>query len=597
MQTYPHPAPVAITENERLTVVQAARVLQNATNERMTRLVKLASMFFGTPIAMVSLLDTHRQWVMGCVGVPSTEFARDISFCDTTVRQGGTVVISDALAEPQGAVGVQLAQALNIRFYAGSPMTTAAGFVIGTFCIAAAEPRAFSHPYVEQLETFARMAMNELELQMGTGRRNETTQLPNRSQLAQDLADLCQIDPRSVRSLVLLEMMHPADVQRAVRAVGVVPLERTLRDIGARLTERMAQGDRLYHVSETRFAILWAERSNGAHLSQAEALVREMRKPFESVGVVIELQVCAGAVHFRLSDRQAGDALRCASAALHEAEQSERLIVWHQQELDAEYRRTYTLLRDLPNHLAQGRLRLVYQPKLELAHQRYRSVEALIRWDHPQFGPIPPAMFIPLIEGTSLIHLVTRWVMATGFAQQAAWKRAGLDIAVAVNVSARNLGCPDFLQDFQQACQNAGLTPCDIHIECTETAMMTEKKAVETLRVLHSLGVHVALDDFGTGYSNLGALQDLPARLIKIDRSLVASIATDAMALRLFTSIVTMVQSLGYRVLAEGVETEQVLALVTATGCDAAQGYHMARPLETAMVEPFLRSAPLLLPG
>ena len=595
MQIFPTSVSVNTSESNRLTVVQAARALHDRGNARMTSLVQLASAFFGTPIALVSLLDAHRQWIRGCVGMAATDFARDTSFCDITVRQAGTVVIEDAWADPELASSPLVVDAPHIRFYAGSPLITASGFVIGTFCIAGPVPRTFGESDVERLITFARMAMNELDLQMGIGRYNEITQLPNRSQLAQDLADLCQIDPRAVRSLVLLEIMHPSDVQRAVRAVGIAPLERTLRDVAARLTVRLQENGRLYHVSETRFAILWAEGSIGAHLQEAESLVRAMRSPFDSGGVVVELQVCAGAVNFRLSDRQAGDALRCASAALHEAEQSERLIVWHQQELDAEYRRTYALLRDLPAHLAEGRLRLVYQPKLDIGQQRYRSVEALLRWDHPQLGPIPPAVFIPLIEGTALIHTVTQWVMATGFAQQAAWRRAGLDIAVAVNVSPRNLGHPEFLQHFQHACQNAGLTPGQVHIECTETAMMTEKKAVETLRVLHSLGVHVALDDFGVGYSNLGALQDLPARLIKIDQSLVFPIATDAMALRLFRSIVTMARSLGYRVLAEGVETEQLLALAAAAGCDAAQGYYMSRPLETAMVEPFLRSAPEFL--
>ncbi|WP_156362504.1 sensor domain-containing phosphodiesterase [Xylophilus sp. Leaf220] len=590
MQLYPASVSIDASESDRLAVVQAARLLESSANEPLMNLARLASALFRTPIALVSLLDAHWQWLKASVGVSVTDLPRAGTFCDLTVQKASTVVIEDAHADPALAANAMVQGDPHIRFYAGAPLVTGSGFVIGTFCIAGPQARSFSATEVEQLVLLARMAMTEIDLQLGIGRRNDVTNLPNRSQLSVDLADLCQIEPDATRSLVLLEIMHPTEVQRAVRAVGIAPLERTLRDVAALLQSIAPAGARTYHVSETRFALLVDGAIDG-HLPTAESLVRRMREPFESNGVVIELQACAGAVNFRLSDRQAGDALRCASAALYEAELAEQLIVWHRHALDAEYRRTFSLLRDLPIHLADGRLRLVYQPKLDLGRRRYRSVEALLRWDHPELGPISPAVFIPLIEGTSLIHSVTQWVLATGFAQQAQWRREGFDIAVAVNISARNLDSPDFLQRFQQAFQSVGLTADQIHIECTETAMMTEKKAVETLRVLHSLGVHIALDDFGVGYSNLGALQDLPATLMKIDRSLVGPIASDATSLRLFRSIVTMAKSLGYRVLAEGVETEQVLALAAAAGCDGAQGYFMSRPLEADMVAPFLRTA------
>ncbi len=589
MQKFPLDAVVQNDENERLAIVQAARMLQSPTSDRLERLAKLASAHFRTPIALVSLLSAHRQWLIGNVGLPVSEISKHGTFCDVTVRLGQTVVIEDTHADPETANSVMVINEPWVRFYAGTPLLTTAGFILGTFCIAAPEPRTFSEDERAHLLTFGQLAMTEIDNQLGAGRRNEITNLPNRSQLAEDLSDLCRIEPSAKRSLVLIEIMESTEVQRAVRAVGIAPMERTLRGISKRFMDMVCLGARLYHVSETRFAILLVHGSLAEHLPEAEAMVKKIREPFDSNGVVVELQAFAGAVNFRLSDRQAGDALRCASAALYEAEKSELLVVWHRQELDAEYRTTYSLLRDLPIHLAQGRLRLVYQPKIDLNLDQCRGVEALLRWDHPELGSISPAVFIPLIEGTSLIHLVTSWVMKTGFSQQVQWQKDGLDLPVAINISARNLGSPGFLKSFQDACEFAGLPADRVHIECTETAMMTEKKVIETLRVLRSLGVDIALDDFGVGYSNLGALQDLPASLIKIDQSLVFQIAANAMAMRLFRSIVTMARSLGYRVLAEGVETEQVLALVTAAGCDAAQGYFLSRPINASEIEPFVR--------
>lgn len=270
---------IDISEAHRLEDVQAALLLVMPESQPLTNLALLASALFGTPIALVSLLDSHRQWLCGRVGTDTTNVPRAGTFCDITVQHAETLVIEDALADPLYADSPYVLGPPHVRFYAGTPLVAVSGFVIGTFCIASTEPRPFSPAETDQLAMLARIAMTEINLQLRVGRRSDITSLPNRGQLAEDLTDLCQIEPDTTRSLVLIETMHPTEVQRAVRAVGIAPLERALRDAAARLQTLASNGTRLYHVSETRFALL-VEGSIVDHVPEAESVVRRMREPF-----------------------------------------------------------------------------------------------------------------------------------------------------------------------------------------------------------------------------------------------------------------------------------------------------------------------------
>lgn len=213
----------------------------------------------------------------------------------------------------------------------------------------------------------------------------------------------------------------------------------------------------------------------------------------------------------------------------------------------------------------------------------------MARWRHPQFGDVPPSEFVELLEKTAIIHEFTEWVLHKALEQQSIWNSQGIELTVAVNVSSRNLEHPFFLKALRNACALHRIHPSGLRIECTENAVMTGTLTAATLEAVRAMDVGISLDDFGVGYSNLSCLHSLPVQILKLDQSLIKPIATDERAFKLIISLINMSHSLGYKVLAEGVETAEVLGMLKQHGCDAAQGYYISRPLEAEDIPAFLK--------
>ncbi len=289
-------------------------------------------------------------------------------------------------------------------------------------------------------------------------------------------------------------------------------------------------------------------------------------------------------------NESSADTLRKAASAIQEAVARGREYLWHDDAFDAAQKRAFNLLQDLPLALARGDFRLVFQPKLNLSKGAITGVEALARWRHPVWGDVAPAEFVPLIENTALIHPFTRWVLKTALGQSARWFAQGINLTMALNISSRNLNEPRFVEQVRDICRQQGVPPEKLHIECTETAVMTNQETLDALVALRKVGVQISLDDFGMGYSNLACLRELPVEMLKLDQSLIKPLETNARALDLVKSLVLMGHSLGYRMLAEGVESELVFDLVVQAGCDAVQGYYLSRPLEASDIPKFINS-------
>ena len=250
--------------------------------------------------------------------------------------------------------------------------------------------------------------------------------------------------------------------------------------------------------------------------------------------------------------------------------------------MDEEAQARRRLERELRQALERGEFVLHYQPQLELATGRFVGVEALVRWNHPERGLVPPGEFIPAAEANGLIRPLGAWVLREACRQAKAWRERGWDLSVAVNLSPAQLRHSQFLPVIGDALAAAGLEPARLELEITEGVLMEnfEQKGDGFLRGLTADGVRLALDDFGIGYSSLAYLKHLPVKTIKIDRSFVRDLGQDPDALALVRAIVTLGHSLRKRVVAEGVENATQLALLRELGCDEAQGYYIARPLE-----------------
>ena len=234
---------------------------------------------------------------------------------------------------------------------------------------------------------------------------------------------------------------------------------------------------------------------------------------------------------------------------------------------------------DLKAALAGGELSLAYQPKIDLPSGELVGVEALSRWKHPKYGAVPPVAFIALAESTGLIGALTDWLLPTALSQWRKWHEGGLDINLAVNVSAKSLEQMDFPDAVHGFCRDHGVPSEYLSIELTESAAQGVVALMDTLTRFRIKGMGVSLDDFGIGYSSLSRLQQLPFTEMKIDKSFVM-LADRALDCRVIVrSIVDLAHNLGLEVTAEGVESKDVLTLLVDLGCDTAQGYFIAEPM------------------
>ncbi|MEX0682909.1 MAG: EAL domain-containing protein [Dehalococcoidia bacterium] len=227
---------------------------------------------------------------------------------------------------------------------------------------------------------------------------------------------------------------------------------------------------------------------------------------------------------------------------------------------------------------------LLYQPIVGVEDRALVATEALIRWQHPDRGLIGPSNFIRLAEETGAIVPIGDWVIRTACAQVARWLEDGLPaVPVSVNVSGHQLQHSDLVATIQNALMDAGLPPRFLHLEITEGVVLQDvSKAVIILRALREMGVEISIDDFGTGYSSLTYLKRLPVDSVKIDRSFIADLATDPNDAAIATAIIAMAHSIGLRVIAEGIETEEQLAFLRSHGCDEMQGFLEGRPVPAA---------------
>jgi EAL domain-containing protein (putative c-di-GMP-specific phosphodiesterase class I)/GGDEF domain-containing protein len=565
-------------EAARLAALQQLDLLDTGTSEAFDRITRMAAQIFGLPIAAVSLTDQDRQWFKSRVGVAHQSIPRQGAPCSQVAETTRLLVIPDLLADPDYR-DCHLARS-GIRFYAGAPLTTHDGFGLGAMCVLGAEPREALASELAALGDLAAMTMAQVELQHAFGRTDPLSGMPNRVQFAEDMKDLVGDRPcHEPRLAVLIEIASPEEHSSAVRVMGASYFDTLVANMARTVRAAIGPTAKAYHVTATQFAFL-AEPGSlaAAYLPRLEA---KLDLAHHSVGTRYVTTPAAGLVPFELGRVEPQDVLRMAHGAAQEARKSAVTCSIYSADQDRLHARRFELINDFAAALeAPDQLRLVFQPRVDLATGACQGAEVLLRWRHPTLGEVSPGEFMPLVEQTSMARAATAWVLEAALHQLSRWRSAGHTIQLSVNISAANLQEADFATRLTEALTWHALPAACLELELTESAVMQDAgKALAMLEAIAGAGIRLAIDDFGTGYSSLAYLQRLPAHVVKVDQSFVRGLAGDVSKQSLVATMTALSHDLGYRVVAEGVETEEVLRAVTAAGCDEAQGFLFGRPM------------------
>ena len=415
------------------------------------------------------------------------------------------------------------------------------------------------------------------------------TGLPNRELFADRVGQAIRTADRELRpaALLLLDLDRFKDVNDTL---GHHHGDQLLIEVGQRLCDLLREADTVARLGGDEFAVLLPGATAEGASAVADKLRTVLQQPLTIDGVALDLDASIGIAVYPEHRTDAAELLQHADVAMYMAKQAHVGFLVYDPTVDQHSPKRLALLGGLRRALERDELVLHYQPKADLGSGAVHSVEALVRWQHPDHGLLGPGEFIPLAERTGLIHPLTHWVLNAALDQAARWQRGGLRLSVAVNVSTRCLLDPAFPD--QVAGQLATWqVPADLLVlEITESAVMADPaRALDVLRGLHTLGVGLAVDDFGTGYSSMAYLKELPVDELKIDRSFVIQMAVSASDAVIVRSTIDLGHNLGLRVVAEGVETQHAWQQLSELGCDIAQGYYLGRPMPAADLEQQLR--------
>jgi len=444
----------------------------------------------------------------------------------------------------------------------------------------------------ERERTDEQLARREEELAV-LATHDALTGLPNRT-LILDRAE--QMLARCARSKAhVVALFVDIDNFKTVNdTLGHAAGDQLLQAVAARLDGVVRGADALGRLGGDEFVVICEELALDAGPEViAERLLEALKPPFElGAGEETRFTVSAS-IGIAMGGRtSAEELLRQADIAMYRAkwDGKNRYAIFESAMQDTIEKRA-ELEMDLRDALERSEFFLAYQPTFSLHDMSPTGVEALIRWNHPVRGIVPPDEFIPLAEETGLITEIGRWVLKHACSQGAAWREAGYTIGMAVNVSARQLDDDQLIADVEAALSDSGLAPEALTIEITETTLMRNvEETARRLVAIKELGVRIAIDDFGTGYSSLAHLQRFPVDALKIDRSFITGLSKNKEGETLIHTLVQLGKALSIETFAEGIEQQQQLTKLRDEDCDSGQGFFFARPLDVPATEAFLQS-------
>jgi predicted signal transduction protein with EAL and GGDEF domain len=340
--------------------------------------------------------------------------------------------------------------------------------------------------------------------------------------------------------------------------------------------------------------VLLPRLAESGHITTVVQKIRKaLEEPFAIEKLPIAVEVSIGIAIYPDHGADAETLFQRADVAMYEAKRTGGGYAVYATELDHHSPRRLALMGALRQAIEQNQLRLHYQPKVSLTTGQAIGVEALVRWQHPEYGFIPPDQFIGPAEQTGLIGPLTQWVLNTALNSDRVWSQARKSLTVSMNLSARSLYDSRLPGQLEELMRIRGGSPERLELEITESAIMADPvRAMEILLKVHGMGIRFLIDDFGTGYSSLAYLKKLPVDAIKIDKAFVINMAKDPNDAVIVRSTIELGHNMGIKVVAEGVENQETYQRLIELGCDAAQGYYMGRPLPFADLNQWLDESP-----
>ena len=399
------------------------------------------------------------------------------------------------------------------------------------------------------------------------------TDLPNRNKLVNDLAFMS--NSKNCFSVFHLNLSRLKDVNDTLgHNVG----DMIIQEAASRL-KGVAGFRAVYHMGADEFIML-SEQQDECNLALLLSNVEQrLSLPFDHDCLCFQLQARIGIAQYPKHSDQVNILLQMADTALHDTRKNRQPTQIYDPALDNNTLERLSLINDFKNAVSEGQLELHYQPKMDMKSGIITHTEALVRWQHPSLGMIPPDNFIPVAEQTGQINELTFWVMETAINQQKIWLEQGMDINIAINISAESLRDPTFYDFVFSTLANAQVEPSKVTLEVTESAVVEDPEtAIALLQRFKDSGIFLSIDDYGTGYSSLAQLKQLPVHELKIDKSFVQRLEQDPDDQIIVRSTIELAHNMGLTVVAEGIEDQFALDWLGEHGCEKAQGYFISRP-------------------
>ncbi len=577
-------------EPERLAELRGFGILDTPPDDDYDRLVQLASVLCGTPMAALTLVDGTRQWYKSRVGLPVQQISREQGFCAHAILDSERVLeIPDVArlgwADPQPWGP----KAAPLRFYAGAPLRTRDGSAIGTLCVMDHVPRQLTDSQRDGLNKLAKAVSTQLILRRQLRIATETDRLTGLPNWFHFEAEFDQA--KAQRGMVCFVRLKT--INQINSAHGFRVADGLIKQTADRLRTIARQNAFIGRIKRGLFILFFPDADPAEFARhQAPEMAASLCAPYEVNELSLVCPVNLGFAAYPDDGKTLDEVVNAADAALQVAIEREQSMAFFDRSVNNVLSVHYRLEPQLRRALEKAEFVNYYQPKVDLQTGQIAGVEALVRWMDPARGLVPPGDFVPALETTGLIGAVGAAILRRAIEDWKEWKAAGVTAPrIAVNVAAAQLRDDGFLALLEDALAGLDGDTTAIGIEVTESILISNMElAISVLERVRKLGVPVAIDDFGTGYSSLAYIVTLPIDDVKIDRAFVKKITADPAYEGIVRTCVSLARGLNLKVVAEGVETEAQADVLQRLGCDQAQGFFYSPPVPSEQLLRMLKS-------